>query len=169
MAIEIERKFLVLTEDWRGQVGQSKRVRQAYLNREAGFTARVRVVDDCVATLTIKSSRAGMKRLEFEYDIPLQDGLQLLVLGQGGVIEKTRHFVQSSGMIWEIDEFEGENTGLIVAEVELQNEHQELELPAWVGQEVTGDSRYYNSSLAAQPFSVWNAEAGGDAGDRLGE
>ena len=158
MAIEIERKFLVLAEHWRAQVELSKRVRQAYLNREAGFTARVRIVDDAKATLTIKSSRAGMKRLEFEYEIPLQDGMQLVMLGQGAVIEKTRHIVHSAGLVWEIDEFEGDNTGLIVAEVELQTEHQELELPDWVGQEVTGDPRYYNSNLAAKPLSVWNSE-----------
>ena len=169
MAVEIERKFLVLSEDWRGQVEKSKRLRQTYLNREAGFTARVRIVDDRVATLAVKSSRAGMKRLEFEYDIPLQDGLQLLKLGQGAIVEKTRHIVRCSGVIWEIDEFEGENAGLTVAEVELECELQELDLPDWVGQEVTGDSRYYNSSLAAIPLSVWSSGADAVTEDRLAE
>lgn len=156
MAIEIERKFLVRSDAWRSSVVRAKHLQQAYLSKDGGFSARVRIVDGRAATLTIKSSRAGPKRLEFEYPVPIADAEQLMALGQGAAIEKVRHIVRSNGLTWEIDVFGGANAGLVVAEVELENETQAITLPDWVGAEVTRDARYYNSNLVMAPFSTWH-------------
>ncbi|MGI9423871.1 MAG: CYTH domain-containing protein [Hyphomicrobiaceae bacterium] len=159
MALEIERKFLVSNNDWRGLVSATKHVCQAYLNRDGGFSARVRVVDTGHATLTLKSSRAGLSRLEFEYAIPLEDAEQLMAFGSGLTIEKTRHLVTIKDVDWEIDVFEGANAGLTLAEVELASEDQDLSLPSWIGAEVTEDSRFYNSNLSLFPFTSWQGRA----------
>jgi adenylate cyclase len=164
MAIEIERKFLLRSSAWRSLVNGRVRLRQAYLAQDSGLSTRIRIVDTSSATLTIKSRKAGLRRLEYEFPIPLADAEALLSLRQGASIEKVRHHVPWQGLTWEIDVFEGENAGLVIAEIELGHEQQQFEMPAWVGAEVTGDERYYNSRLAKQPFRVWMHEAGLDAG-----
>lgn len=153
MAIEIERKFLLKGERWREEAERSLYMRQAYLGGD-GVSVRVRFEGD-LARLNIKQSRVGSSRYEFEYTIPLVDARRLMQLANGGSTEKTRHYVRHAGMTWEIDEFHGENEGLIVAEIELESEDQEFERPDWVGEEVTGEERYYNVALARHPFRNW--------------
>lgn len=152
MGIEIERKFLVVGQAWRQ--ANPLRLSQAYLNRDKARTVRVRIAGE-QAFLTIKGANVGAARAEFEYEIPLADAEQLLVLADGPPVEKYRHLVEHKGLLWEVDEFLGENSGLVVAEVELASEAQSIELPDWVGKEVTQDVRYFNSNLAAHPFSQW--------------
>ncbi|PKN76622.1 MAG: adenylate cyclase [Deltaproteobacteria bacterium HGW-Deltaproteobacteria-10] len=152
MATEIERKFLVQGDDWRA--AQGVRFFQGYLNRDKERTVRVRIAGT-QAFLTIKGISTGVTRSEYEYEIPVVDAEELLKICDGPLIEKTRHTVAYGGMIWEIDEFHGENEGLVVAEVELQKEDQYLERPGWLGQEVTGDPRYYNSNLSKDPYCTW--------------
>ena len=164
MAIEIERKFLLRGNAWRPLVNGRVRLRQAYLAQDGGFSTRIRIVDTSSATLTIKSRKAGVRRLEYEYPIPLADAEALLSLRQGAGIEKVRHHVPWHGLTWEIDVFEGENAGLVIAEIELGHEQQQFEMPTWIGAEVTGDERYYNSRLAKHPFRMWMDQAGLDAG-----
>lgn len=153
MGREIERKFLVRDTRWkRGAVGVP--VRQGYLGTGADCVVRVRVMGDR-AFLTIKGRTVGAARPEFEYPIPHADGLQLLDLCARPIIEKTRYRIEHGGLTWEVDEFHGANAGLVVAECELESEAQEIDKPAWVAEEVTGDPRYYNSNLAAHPFTTW--------------
>ena len=154
MAIEIERKFLVKDLSWkRGIEGQ--RLRQGYLSLEPARTLRVRVADDW-AWLTIKGVREGLSRLEFEYDIPVADGIALLEqLCHQPVIDKTRYRVSHDRHVWEIDEFHGANQGLVVAEIELESENESFEKPPWLGREVSDDRRYANSSLVQHPYSQW--------------
>jgi adenylate cyclase len=152
VAVEIERKFLVTGTDWRQ--GRSTRLSQGYLNRDKERTVRVRIAG-AFAFLTVKGATRGASRAEFEYGIPLEDAEQLLRLSDGPVVEKVRHLVEHQGLTWEVDEFLGENLGLVVAEVELSSEFQAVDKPAWVGQEVTDDPRYFNSSLATHPYSRW--------------
>ena len=153
MGIEIERKFLVVGEGWRQ--GAGTRYSQGYLNRDAQRTVRVRIAGER-AFLTVKGISKGATRSEFEYEIPIGDARQLLALADGPVIEKTRRVVEHEGSRWEVDEFFGDNAGLVVAELELESEDQPFARPDWLGPEVTGDSRYYNSSLAAHPYKVWS-------------
>ncbi|MGI9525285.1 MAG: CYTH domain-containing protein [Hyphomicrobiaceae bacterium] len=158
MAIEIERKFLVANDGWKSLVCRSMSIKQAYLSSNGRFSARVRIKGQGAgesATFTIKAARAGLQRAEFEYVIPTADALEMMPLRHGAIIEKVRHVVPFEGMEWEIDVFLGQNTGLTVAEVELQTEDQEIALPSWIGAEVTSDRRYYNSSLTVLPFSQW--------------
>lgn len=164
MAIEIERKFLLRSNAWRSLVSGRVRLRQAYLAQDGGFSTRIRIVDTSSATLTIKSRKAGLRRLEYEFPIPLADAEALLSLRQGASIDKVRHHVPWQGLTWEIDVFEGENAGLVIAEIELGHEHQQFEMPAWIGAEITGEERYYNSRLAKQPFRMWTDQVGLDAG-----
>ena len=152
MAIEIERKYLVTGTDWRQATGI--RLSQGYLNRDKERTVRVRIAGD-TAFLTIKGATHGASRAEFEYAVPLHDAEQMLALSDGPVVEKIRHKVFYQGLTWEVDEFLGENLGLVVAEVELEREDQPFEKPQWVGDEVTHDPRYYNSNLATHPYSAW--------------
>lgn len=154
MAKEIERKFLVRDNTWRGQ-GGGKRYRQGYLCIVKERTVRVRTTGD-KGFITIKGMSVGATRSEYEYEIPLADAIEMLDrLCERPLIEKTRYRVSNEGLVWEIDEFEGDNQGLIIAEVELKEESQSITLPGWIGQEVTGDSRYFNANLAANPFSKW--------------
>lgn len=153
MAIEIERKFLVANESWKPHVIKRKRLQQAYLARPGKTSIRVRIVDDTSATLTIKSRAARVSRHEFEYPVPIADALTLLELRDGVLLVKVRHIVQHAGLTWEVDVFGGENTGLVIAEIELAHERQSVALPSWVGPEITHDERYYNSQLAARPFA----------------
>ncbi len=154
MAQEIERKFLVKNDSWRGQ-DSGKRYRQGYLSTVKERTVRVRIAGD-KGFLTIKGITVGASRPEYEYEIPVADANEMLdQLCERPLIEKTRYRIPHTGLVWEIDEFEGENRGLISAEVELKDEHQSVELPAWIGQEVTGDPRYFNANLVAKPFTTW--------------
>jgi len=152
MGKEIERKYLIKGETWRTKEGT--KYRQGYLNSIKERVVRVRTIDD-QGYLTIKGITVGATRLEFEYPVPLEDANQLLELCEKPLIEKNRYKVKHEGMIWEIDEFFGENDGLIVAEVELQSEEQEFMKPEWLGEEVTGDPRYFNSNLIKHPFTEW--------------
>ena len=152
MAIEIERKFLVVGDAWRQGAGTL--FRQGYLNRDKQRTVRVRIAGE-QAFLTIKGVSQGATRAEFEYPVPLDDAAQLLALCDGPTVEKIRRVVQHDGFAWEVDEFLGDNAGLVVAEIELSAEDQVFARPAWVGLEVTEDARYYNSSLATHPYCDW--------------
>lgn len=152
MGIEIERKFLVVGTDWKAVAGVQ--MRQGYLNRDKSRTVRVRVAGDA-AFLTVKGLSRGATRAEFEYAIPLADAQQLLALCDGPLIEKTRYVIPYQGTTWEVDEFLGDNAGLVVAEVELFSEDQPFARPPWLGAEVTHDARYFNSSLASVPYCQW--------------
>ncbi|MBO1436949.1 CYTH domain-containing protein [Meiothermus sp. CFH 77666] len=154
MGTETERKFLTRSLSWKqGAVGVT--YRQGYLCREEARTVRVRIAGD-KAYLTIKGQTQGMTRLEYEYPLPLADAQELLEqLCLRPLIEKTRYRTWYRGQVWEVDEFAGENQGLVVAEVELESPDQPLELPDWVGEEVTHDPRYLNANLVEHPFSRW--------------
>ncbi len=153
MAKEIERKFLVAGDGWRSR--QGRRYRQAYLSTDKERTVRVRVVDES-AWLTIKGLTRGVTRSEFEYPIPLADAETLLEdLCLQPVIDKTRYLVPVGQHTWEVDEFHGVNEGLVVAEIELASEDEAFEKPDWLGEEVSGDSRYFNANLITHPFSQW--------------
>jgi adenylate cyclase len=154
MANEIERKFLVRDNTWRSQDG-GKRYRQGYLSIVKERTVRVRTTGD-KGFITIKGMSVGATRSEYEYEIPLADANEMLErLCERPLIEKTRYRVSHEGLLWEIDEFEGDNRGLIIAEVEFKDQTQSVTLPGWIGQEVTGDPRYFNANLVANPFSQW--------------
>ena len=154
MATEIERKFLITGDAWRGR-GTSTVFRQGYLSTVKERTVRVRVAGD-QGSITIKGITIGATRTEFEYPIPFTDADAMLdELCEQPIIEKTRHVVEFDGTIWEIDEFAGVNEGLIVAEVELDSADQEFTLPRWIGDEVTDDPRYFNANLIAHPYLEW--------------
>ncbi|MBI5450751.1 MAG: CYTH domain-containing protein [Gammaproteobacteria bacterium] len=156
MAQEIERKFLLINDDWRAQVSRQSYYRQGYLAGGERSSIRVRVADG-QAWLNIKSATLGIQRTEFEYQIPLADAQQMLDrFCLGAVIEKTRYFVTVAGHLWEIDVFDGANAGLVVAEIELDDEHEAFVRPAWLGAEVSDDPRYYNVCLVEHPYSQWN-------------
>lgn len=157
MAVEIERKFLVAGDGWRGGVKRSSELRQAYLRRGGRASVRVRIRDGVRATLTIKSASAGPTRDEFEYEIPVVDADRMMTLRDGAAIEKTRHDVPIGPHVWEIDVFSGDNDGLVVAEIELDRVDAPFERPDWLGAEVTDDRRYYNSALVSRPYKDWRA------------
>lgn len=158
MATEIERKFLVQDDSWRSAVYCSTRLRQGYLVSDRTRSVRVRISDD-EAHLNIKSATLGVARNEYEYAIPLSDAQEMLErLCCGPLLEKTRHLVRYGGHIWEIDEFEGDNAGLIVAEVELAAADIQPDMPAWAGAEVSHDPRYYNSELVKHPYTTWHGQ-----------
>ena len=159
MSFEIERKFLVGGQDWQKFVVARTRIRQAYLAAEGALSIRVRIKEDHAATLTIKSRGAELRRLELEYPIPATDAEALMARRQGAVIEKIRHDVPWQGLMWEVDVFSGDNTGLILAEIELDHERQPFDLPPWVGTEVTSLRKYYNGDLALRPFRDWASHA----------
>jgi adenylate cyclase len=148
MATEIERKFLVTGSEWQALAARSLVIRQAYLSQIDKTTIRVRIVDDAKAFLTIKSPQLGPSRSEFEYSIPLQDACALMTLRTGLAIEKRRHIVQLDDARWEVDVFEGAHAGLVIAEIELPDAAALFRRPPWLGEEVTGDPRYYNAHLA---------------------
>ena len=154
MAVEIERKFLV-DETLLPQLTDGHTIKQGYIQTADRNTVRVRVSDD-KAFLTLKSSSTGATRLEFEYPVPLEDAEQMLEnLCQKPFIDKKRYLIDHQGHTWELDIFEGENKGLIVAEVELQSEDETFALPEWIEKEVTEDKRYANSNLIANPYVNW--------------
>ena len=155
MPLEIERKFLLKGGGWRLAAHGAKRLRQGYLNSEERCSVRVRT-DGSRAWLNIKSATLGTQRQEFEYQIPLADAHQMLdTLSLKPLIEKVRHLVTVGRHVWEIDEFEGDNAGLVVAEIELKHPDEDFEKPDWLGEEVTHDVRYYNTSLRRHPFKDW--------------
>ena len=154
MGVEIERKFLVRGTDWKRGLSGTQ-YRQGYLSSDPDCTVRVRLADER-GYLTIKGASLGASRLEFEYPIPAEEAVQMLErLCSKQLIEKIRYRVPYAGMVWDVDEFFGDNRGLLLAEIELEYESQVIELPPWIGQEVTGDHRYYNACLAAHPISNW--------------
>jgi len=161
MGIEIERKFLIakggLKEACRLD-GEGVPYAQGYLSRGTGRTVRIRIAGTA-AFLTVKGPVTGISRAEFEYEIPINDARQMLMLCDGPVIEKIRRKIPHCGHVWEVDEFMGENEGLTVAEVELATADEFIEIPSWIGKEVTGDPRYYNSNLTVHPYRLWRHEA----------
>lgn len=148
MTIEIERKFLIRGDGWRDRIINSQTIVQAYLTKDDDVTVRVRVIDDEHAALTIKGGGVSLSRYEFEYGIPLEDARQLLALRTGDEILKTRHTLDLPGGKWVVDEFSGAHKGLVLAEVEISSAGADVTRPSWLGREVTGDHRYYDSSLA---------------------
>lgn len=154
--IEIERKFLVTSEVFKTEVFDQNRIAQGYLNSNPERTVRVRIKGN-KGFLTIKgaSSKSGLSRFEWEKEIPVDEAETLLKLCEKGVIDKTRFEVKMQNHIFEVDEFYGENEGLIVAEIELESEAETFEKPTWLGKEVTNDIRYYNSYLSKNPYKKW--------------
>lgn len=152
---EIERKFLVSGE-FRSHAFSSTRICQGYLSSAKGRTVRVRIAGD-KAFITIKGPVQGLSRFEWEKEIPMDDAQALLEICEPGVIDKTRYLVRNTDRthVWEVDEFHGENEGLVVAEIELHSEEDTFDKPSWIGEEVSGDRRYYNSSLISNPYSKW--------------
>lgn len=156
MAIEIEHKFLLANDDWRRHIQKSIQYKQGYLSSQPSSSIRIRIAND-QAWLNIKSATVGTERLEFEYEIPLPDADEIITsLCSQPLIEKTRHFVPNNGNTWEIDEFEGDNEGLVIAEIELPEAGKTFLKPSWLGAEVTHDLRYYNNNLVANPYKKWN-------------
>ncbi|MDL2313460.1 CYTH domain-containing protein [Desulfovibrio sp. OttesenSCG-928-C14] len=154
MGKEIERKFLLKNDGWRGQ-GRAEQFCQGYLASAAGCVVRVRTAGE-KAWLTVKGKNTGAVRSEFEYPIPLDEARAMLAeLAEKPLIEKQRHTLELDGATWEIDEFYGDNAGLILAEIELRDENQTFARPDWLGEEVTGDARYYNSNLGKNPYKNW--------------
>ena len=156
MAVEIEHKFLIKDETWRTEADQGKLYRQGYLT-SGPEAASVRVrIEGTEAKLNIKSKTVGNKRLEYEYSVPVSDAEEMLdKLCKKPLIEKRRYLVTHHDLVWEIDEFMGDNEGLVVAEVEVRHEDQVIDLPDWIGKEVTEDTRYYNACLVNNPFKDW--------------
>ncbi len=158
MPKEIERKFLVASDGWRGDAEPAKQLRQAYLASTNAASIRVRIIDGAHAFLTIKSASPGMSRDEFEYEIPVNDAEAMLAMRTGEVIEKTRYVLPCDDGDLTVDEFSGSNVGLVIAEIELASENVAPALPAWIGREITHDKRFYNASLAERPYGSWSEE-----------
>ena len=156
MGLEIERKYLVTSDGYRQVAPQE--LKQGYLNRDKQRNVRVRI-DGELAFLTIKGLQKGLTRAEYEYPIPIDDARQILNdICEPPIIEKRRYLVPYAGYTWEVDEFAGENQGLVVAEIELSREDEQVELPPWVGEEVTHDTRYLNANLVTKPYSTWGRD-----------
>lgn len=149
MPLEIERKFLVQGDEWREQAAASKAIAQGYLRADSEASVRIRIVDGNKALLTVKTGK-GVSRGEFEYRIPLEDAREMMKACNGDVIEKTRYTVRHGGFDWEVDVYNGKLKGLVVAEVELESEDDDPDLPGWLGEEVTHDGRWSNAALATQ-------------------
>ncbi|MHB1543662.1 MAG: CYTH domain-containing protein [Gammaproteobacteria bacterium] len=156
MKLEIERKFRVRSDEWRAFATREIPIRQGYIAHGPHLVVRVRLTDTD-ARLTVKAEAAGLVREEFEFEMKPSDAQRLLDGHVNGcVIEKKRYVIPDSGLIWEIDVFEGYNQGLVIAEVELESEGQVFKRPQWIGNEITGEQRFYNNSLAKHPFTVWS-------------
>ena len=156
MSLEIERKFLVKNNDFKKESYQKTTIKQGYLNSDKNRTVRIRITDDnAFITIKGKSNIAGTTRFEWEKEIDKPEAEQLLLLCEPSIIDKTRFLVKSNQHIFEVDEFYGDNQGLIVAEIELNSENESFKKPTWLVQEVTGDKKYYNSSLSKIPFKDW--------------
>ena len=158
MGIEIERKFLVKNDSWRGQDPCPLPICQGYLQKSPQGVIRVRLAGDR-GTLTIKGATIHISRLEFEYEIPAADAQEMLdALCSGAFIEKLRHRIEFRGAEWVVDEFKGENLGLVVAEIELESIDQKFDRPSWLGREVSNDPRYFNAGLVSFPYADWKSE-----------
>lgn len=156
MTVEIERKFLVNSNDFKKEASKSYSIKQGFLNSHEERTVRVRLKNDKgYLTIKGKSSEDGLVRFEWETEITKQEAEQLLALCEDGIIDKIRYEVNFGNHTFEIDEFFGENDGLVIAEVELQSTNEDFNKPEWLGIEVTGDIRYYNSQLSKQPYKNW--------------
>ena len=155
MAFEIERKFLVDTKKWTPTDAGTQLI-QAYLGLDPLPVVRIRISGE-KAFLTIKGPSKTISRPEFEYEVPVADAQEMLKLAISAPVEKIRHKVQHEGFIWEVDIFSGRNDGLVMAEIELESENQNFELPDWILQEVSGDERFYNSYLSEHPFQDWSS------------
>ena len=156
MSLEIERKFLVKNDDFKKEAHQKKRIQQGYLNTDKSRTVRIRIADEkAFITIKGKSNVSGTTRFEWEKEINKKEAEQLLALCERPIIDKTRFFVKAGHHIFDIDEFYGENQDLIVAEIELNSENESFQKPLWLGKEVTGNKKYYNSSLIQNPFKNW--------------
>ncbi len=153
MADEIERKYLVTGDAWR-EGARGVRYTQGYISRDADRIVRIRRAGE-KAFITIKGGVQGITRKEYEYSIPMADAEEMLKLCVGGVIDKTRTVVEYHGKHWEVDEFHGDNAGLIVAELELNREDEAFDLPPWIGADVSDDPRYFNSNLSEHPYKDW--------------
>ena len=155
MQLETERKFLVKDDGYKAQAVESHRIRQGYIAHDMGRSVRVRILDD-KGILTVKGPFIGLgSRPEWEREISLQEAEDLFLLCKPGSIDKTRWIVPAGERKFEVDEFHGENEGLVMAEIELKNQDEAFERPSWLGDEVTGDKRYYNGYLARNPFKSW--------------
>ena len=155
MGTEIERKFLVVNDSWRSQVVRRRPFEQGYLAITGDCAVRVRV-DGERAALNIKNATLDIQRQEYEYPIPLADAREMLdSLCLGRSLRKVRHWVEHDGDVWEVDVFEGQNQGLVLAELEVEHREQRFSVPGWVGREVSGDERYLNSYLAVTPYRTW--------------
>lgn len=159
MPIEIERKFLVISDTWRAQAERCIEMRQGYLSRTEGrASVRVRLEGDS-ANLNIKAAVVGTARAEYEYKIPPDEAREMLATLCVGRVEKTRHYVDAgNGRRWEIDEFSGDNAGLVVAEIELGSENETFAKPAWLGRELSSEKRWYNHALALRPYAQWSVD-----------
>jgi adenylate cyclase len=155
MPREIERKFLLKNDAWRSQVLASRQMSQGYLASGGNVSIRVRIAGD-EAWLNIKAGGFVASRQEYEYPLPLDEARELLALAEGPLVEKTRHYVEQGALTWEIDEFHGDNSGLVVAELELDSEDADFARPPWLGIEVTELRRYYNVCLVKHPYRAWN-------------
>jgi len=155
MPIEIERKFLLSNNEWRDEVKSAHRIRQGYMGEIDKASVRIRVQGD-KANINIKSATLAMRRMEYEYEIPLDEAVEMLdQLCKQPQVDKTRFIVEQGKHKWEIDEFYGNNEGLLIAEIELSDEAEVFEKPAWLGEEVTQDPRYYNVNLIKHPYKQW--------------
>ena len=156
MSLEIERKFLIKNEDFKKEAYLKKRIKQGYLNSDKSRTVRIRIADDkSFLTVKGKSNSSGTTRFEWEKEIDINEAEQLLLLCESSIIDKTRFYVKSENHIYEVDEFYGDNIGLVVAEIELISENESFQKPTWLGEEVTGNKSYYNSCLSKIPFKNW--------------
>ena len=154
MGLEIERKFLLKNNSWKKEIKETIFIRQGYLNSKVERTVRIRIQGE-QGVLTIKGKNQNVTRKEFEYQIPLDDALHLISMCEKPIIEKTRFLISSNRCTWEIDVFNGENKGLVIAEIELSSEKESFDIPNWLGKEVSSESKYYNSSLITNPYSNW--------------
>lgn len=156
MSLEIERKFLIKNNEFKKESYQKTTIKQGYLNANKNRTVRVRITDHkAFITIKGKSNSAGTTRFEWEKEIDKNEAEQLLLLCEPSIIDKTRFLIKSEHHIYEVDEFYGDNIGLIIAEIELNSENENFKKPLWLGEEVTGELKYYNSSLSKTPFKDW--------------
>ena len=165
MPVEIERKFLVRNDGWRSAADGGNRFRQGYIVGEDRCDVRIRIPANGQCTLTIKLAKSGVSRFEFEHPVELSEAEGLMELCEGAILDKTRFNVRHQGQTWEIDVYAGANTGLVVAEIELESEAQDFARPSWLGGEITGQKRYKNAMLSRQPFTAWSGFAGQNTED----
>jgi adenylate cyclase len=156
MSLEIERKFLIKNLDFKTESFEKKYIKQGYLNADKNRTVRIRIADEkAFITIKGKSNKAGTTRFEWEKEIPFSEAEELLLLCEPSIIEKYRYLIKKGTHTFEVDVFLGDNLGLLVAEIELNSENETFEKPAWLGNEVTGELKYYNSSISKLPFKNW--------------